>query len=317
MLPKIRRKIHYEEIPHDPASSFTLREFRWARFPFNWHYHPELELTLIEKGTGLRFVGDSVEEFASGDLCLLGSNTPHCWASHPNASGGVRSLVIQFLPDFLGETFFRAPEMRTISRLMQTARQGLALCGSLRQDAARRIAAISKQPEGSPNRLTELLGLLAYIAGPHDCRQLASSEYEPLSGERSGKKLAQVLKFIHTNLGPELKQWQAAESIGASPQAFSRFFARAMGKSYVAYVNELKIHKACRLLIETDANITEVAFDAGFNNLSNFNKQFRRSKGTPPRIWRRKSKGGPSATLGLRTAAHAAVAQKQAESCGN
>ena len=289
MYPKNRRKIHYEEIPHAPISSFTLREFRWTRFPFNWHYHPELELTLIEKGTGLRFVGDSVEDFAAGDLCLLGSNTPHCWASHPNESGGVRSLVVQFLPDFLGEAFFRAPELRAISKLMQTARHGLAICGIHRQDAARRIAAISKQPEGSPSRLTGLLGILADIAGAHDCRPLASADYEPSSGERSGRKLAQVLKFIHANLGPELKQRDAAESIGASPQAFSRFFTQAMGKPYVSYVNELKIHKACRLLIETDANITEVAFAAGFNNLSNFNKQFRRSKGTTPRSWRSKS----------------------------
>ena len=289
MHPQNRRKIHYEEIPHALISSFTLREFRWTRFPFNWHYHPELELTLIEKGTGLRFVGDSVEEFASGDLCLLGSNTPHCWASHPDESGGVRSVVVQFLPDFLGEAFFHAPEMRAISRLMQTARHGLAICGALRQNVTRRIAAISKHPESSPNRLTELLGILVDIAGSHDCRPLASAGYEPLSCECAGRKLAQVLKFIHANLGPELKQRQVAELIGASPQAFSRFFTRAMGKPYVAYVNELKIHKACRLLIETDANITEVALDAGFNNLSNFNKQFRRRKNTPPRIWRRKS----------------------------
>src|SRR5512137_397445 len=93
------RRVHYEEVPSDLGAAFTFREFNWPRFPFNWHYHPEAELTWIIRGRGMRFVGDSVEEFADGDICLLGCNAPHCWVSNKNAEPGVCSLVIQFRPE--------------------------------------------------------------------------------------------------------------------------------------------------------------------------------------------------------------------------
>ena len=290
MLPKKGQKIRFEEIPPANASSFTLREFRWPRFPFNWHFHPELELTQIKEGNGLRFVGDSIEEFAPGDLCLLGADTPHCWASHADARGGGHSQVIQFLPGFLGEGFLRAPEMRPIAALMHQARRGLVLNGPLRHSVAQKMADLKASPEGSPQRLTVLLSILGEMAGDTSgCRPLASANYAPPANERSSRKLAVVLDFIHCNLGSQLSQRQVAGTIRISPQAFSRFFKRAVGKSYIAYVNELRICKACRALIESDATITEVAFASGFNNLSNFNEQFRRLKMMTPGAYRLKA----------------------------
>ena len=290
MLPHKSQKIRHEEIPLPEVSSFTLREFRWPRFPFNWHFHPELELTLIKKGCGQRFVGDSIEEFEPGDLCLLGADTPHCWASHAGARGEGHSQVIQFLPDFLGEGFLRAPEMRPIAELLQQARRGLALDGRLRQSVAKKMGAITAFSEGSPQRLNVLLSILGEMAESLSaCRPLASVDYAPPANERAGRKLAGVLDYIHCNLGSQLSQKQVAGTIRASPQAFSRFFKQGMGKSYVAYVNELKISKACRALIESDATITEIAFASGFNNLSNFNEQFRHLKMMTPRDYRQKA----------------------------
>ena len=118
MTPAPARAIHYEDVPTPAAASFTFREFRWPRFPFNWHYHPALELTLIVKGRGFRFVGDSVEEFHDGDLCLVGANLPHCWASEPKAPRGVCSLVIQFQPELWGETFWQLPETRGVHQFL-------------------------------------------------------------------------------------------------------------------------------------------------------------------------------------------------------
>ncbi len=129
MIPATSRKMHYEEVPSDLGAAFTFREFNWPSFPFNWHYHPEVELTLIVRARGMRFVGDSVEEFSDGDICLLGSNTPHCWASHKDAEPGVRSLVIQFRPESWGEAFWNLPELRGIGRLLREAKQGLEVRG--------------------------------------------------------------------------------------------------------------------------------------------------------------------------------------------
>jgi AraC-like DNA-binding protein len=280
-------KLHYEDIPADAASSFVLREFRWPRFPFNWHYHPELELTWIVKGAGLRFVGDSVEEFAPGDLCFIGSNTPHCWASHPGAARGAYSVVIQFRPELLGGTFLQTPEMRPVMKLMRDARRGLKIREPESRAIRQRMEEITRQRPHSLQRLCSLLAILAHLADTKCYDSLTSIQYEQPSNEAVDKKLARVLNFVYANFGPELTQRDVAKSIGYSPQAFSRFFKQAMGKPYVHFVNELKIHKACRALIETTASVTEVAFNAGFNNLSHFNAQFRRVKKTTPLNYRK------------------------------
>jgi AraC-like DNA-binding protein len=288
------RKMRYEDVPVDSAASFTFREFRWPRFPFNWHYHPEVELTLILKGCGLRFAGDSVEQFKNGDLCLFGSNLPHTWASSPRAPRGVCSLVIQFLPDHWGAAFWNLPELRPARALLAQATQGLAVTGATREAIADAIRGMHQRPAGSWQRLENLVSLLDRLAASGDYRTLASSTYVPIANPRADKRLGQILGFIHANLGHELTQEQAARAVGLSPQAFSRFFKRALGKTFVDYVNELKIRNVCRDLLETDQAITQIAYAAGFNNLSHFNEQFRRLKQMTPREYRLRVRAGAS-----------------------
>ncbi|MGA2866342.1 MAG: AraC family transcriptional regulator [Verrucomicrobiota bacterium] len=284
------RKPHYEDVPPDVVSAFTFREFRWPSFPFNWHYHPELELTLIVAGSGLRFVGDAVEEFRDGDLCLLGADTPHCWASHANAPSGVASLVIQFQPDSWGPAFWSLPELRAVRDLFARARRGLAIQSATRQVVARTILDMPHQPHGAWERLSMLITILVRIAESSDCRPLATSGYEMPARAAANKKLGQILGFIHAHLDQDLRQRDAARAAGMSVQSFSHFFRRCVGKTYVAYVNGLKVSTVCRLLLETDQSITEAAYAASFNNLSHFNAQFRRLKGMTPRQFRQHAK---------------------------
>jgi AraC-like DNA-binding protein len=294
MNPAQTRKIRYEEVPVDSAASFTFREFRWPRFPFNWHYHPELELTLILKGQGLRFAGDSVEEFKLWDLCLIGANLPHTWASSPQAPRGVCSLVIQFLPAHWGQAFWNLPELRPVRELFARAAPGLAVSGHTRELMAAAILGMHKRPAGSWERMEQLVSLLDRLAASGHYRTLASSTYVPNANPQADKRLGQILGFVHANLGPELTQEEAARAVGLSPQAFSRFFKRSLGKTFVDYVNELKIRHVCRDLLETDQSITEIAYAAGFNNLSHFNEQFRRLKQMTPREYRRRVRAGAS-----------------------
>ncbi len=289
-MPTGARKPHYEDVPDDVVSAFTFREFRWPSFPFNWHYHPELELTLIVKGRGLRFVGDSVEPFREGDLCLLGADTPHCWASHADAPRGVASLVIQFLPDSWGELLWNLPELRAVRDLFERARRGLAIQGTTREAVARQILQMPHQPHGTWERLATLITMLVRISQSHDCRPLATSGYEMPARGAANRKLGQILGFIHAHLDQNLRQHDAARNAGMSVQSFSHFFRRCVGKTYVAYVNELKVSTVCRTLLETDMTISEAAYAAGFNNLSHFNAQFRRLKKTTPHLYRQQAK---------------------------
>jgi AraC-like DNA-binding protein/quercetin dioxygenase-like cupin family protein len=281
------RTPHYENVPADPVSAFTFRVYRSPSFPFHWHYHPEVEMTLIVRGQGIRFVGDSAEEFSDGDLCLLGANIPHCWASHKDALPGVSSFVIQLLPDSWGATFWNLPETRSIGQLLDRARCGLKVQGSVRGEIEQLFRFMQQQPHGSLQRVDTLLEMLHCLAGSRDSQSLATEAYQQPPAAEANGKLGRILGFIHAHLDPEMTQHEVAAAVGLSPQAFSHFFHRSLGTSYVSYVNELKIRNACRALIETDQRITEIALGAGFNNLSHFNSQFRRRRHTTPRAFRR------------------------------
>lgn len=289
MLPTKPRTIRYEDVPADATASFTLREFAWQSFPFNWHYHPEVELTLIIRGRGIRFVGDSAVEFSDGDICLIGANTPHCWASHKDAEPGVRSLVVQFRPDNWGQAFWNLPELRGIGRLLAEARRGLEVRGPARREVEQLFLVLQQQAPGSLQRVDTLLEMLHCIAQSSDVKPLAAAACDPEQTPSATGKLGKIIGYIHSHLGPDLTQREVAEAANLSPAAFSQFFRRSLGTSYVHYVNELKIRNACRALLDTDQPVTEIAFNSGFNNLSHFNAQFRRLRQISPRTFRQQA----------------------------
>ena len=289
MIIQPRRRIQFEDHPLEPTVSFLYKEFqRITHFPFNWHYHPEIELTLIVKGRGLRFVGDSIQDYRDGDLCLLGSNTPHTWQSQPAKGRSVHSVVILFLNDFLGQELFEKPEARPIHDLLERSRRGLVITGKTRQTLAAQMIAMRSLPRGSFQHVLSLLSMLSTIAAnPGDCAPLGTCEIDPVANHDAHQRLRSILRFINEHPDELPTQREVAGQVRLSPAAFSRFFKRSVGKTYVSYLNELRIGRACRELIETDMNITEIAFRAGFNNLSNFNRRFRRMKNLTPRAYRR------------------------------
>ena len=291
MIVQHRRRIVYEDHSLEPNASFWFKEFhKLTHFPFNWHYHPEIELTLIVKGRGLRFVADSIQDYREGDLCLLGSNTPHTWQSQPAPGRSVHSVVMLFLKDFMGAEFFKRPEMRAIDALLTRSRKGLVITGKTRTAVAAQMMKMRSVPLGSFQHVHGLLGMLATIAdNPRDCTELGACEIDPVENKAAHQRLRSVLRFINTHSDADEipSQSDVARQVRLSPAAFSRFFKRSVGKTYVSYLNELRIGRACRELIETDMNVTEIAFRAGFNNLSNFNRRFRRMKALTPRAYRR------------------------------
>ena len=268
-----------ERIPLSGPASLTIREFTAFRYP--WHQHPEIELTWILKGSGLRYVGDSVEPFHAGDFCLLGSNLPHTWLTSENEPGAmVRSLVVQFDPDRWGKEILQLPEFVRIADLLDRASHGLCF--------ERRLAAKTRRkmfrPASPLRRFTALLEIL---------EELALSNARPLSlapwarGRRRDSRLNTVFAYLSENARSQVSQADAARLVRLSPAAFSRFFRRAAGKTFHAYVTDLRLSEACRQLLESKRTISEIAFDAGFGTLSNFNRAFRLARGMPPGEFRR------------------------------
>ncbi len=283
-----RRRLHFEKVPVDAAESFAARDFQLPAFPFVWHRHPELELTLILQGRGMRYVADSIEPFAIGDLCLLGTDTPHTWYSD-RADGAVRSLVVQFPHEMLAGPFFNLPELRDVRAALELARRGLMLQGEPSAAVRAQMKQLFMERPGSAGRLGLLLEMLSGFADAlrmGGCRVLGGASAGSPAKNDKNDVIARTLARLRSGPDAIPSEAHAAASVGLKPAAFSRLFKRQMGKTYVQYVTDWRISQICRQLVDTDQSITEIAFACGFGNLSNFNRRFKIAKGLTPRAYR-------------------------------
>jgi AraC-like DNA-binding protein len=279
------RRLHREIVHADAGGSLLARDIHLPRFPFRWHYHPEVELTIIVRGSGLRFVGDAIDEFSAGDMCLLGGDCPHSWRSADDDQAGVQALVLQFSPELFAGGLLGTPEMARIGTLLERARHGVAVTGRTYERAARLVSALFAEPSGSSARLLRLLETLSCVAdGGGDLCELSSGVRAMDAAAQA--RLGGLLAVLEGARG-DLSQSTAARHLGLAPAAFSRYFHRTVGRTYAAYRTDLRIGIACHDLLGTDRTITAIAQDAGFANLSNFNRRFKTAKGMTPSAYRR------------------------------
>jgi AraC-like DNA-binding protein len=276
-----------EKISYVRGYSFQCFGFRRPRqFDCPFHYHPEIELTLIVDSAGHRYVGDHIGRFGPGDLVLMGPNLPH---SYVNDAGTreAESVVAQFLPGCLGPGFFELGEMRAVRALLERAQVGLAFHGRTRERVGGLLVAL-KSLDG-PARLLVFLDILQALAGSRECRRLASPTYAPSLALYQGELINRVCELISRRFREPVTQSEAARTAKMSPPSFSRFFRRATNRTFRAFLNEVRIGHASRLLLESDLGVAEICYDSGFGNLSNFNRQFLKLRKISPRDYRRKA----------------------------
>jgi AraC-like DNA-binding protein len=285
------RNLQLETLP-SAGRLFLIGHFSVPHFPFLWHYHPEVELTFIKRGRGVRYVGHSVERYEAGDLCLLGANLAHTWQCAPNG-GPFEPIYIQFLPATWGEGFWRLPEIRTLDALLEQSRAGLVVeDGAARKRAAEILLALVEMPLSSPRRPGVFLDLLADLAERGRFRALNAVATPVQPAGRDISRLCAVLHYIQEHYAREIDYAEAARRAQLSPPAFCRFFRRHLGKTLGDYINEVRVMRACRDLVDTDCDITGIAFGCGFTNLAHFNERFRRLTNRTPRDYRRLAASG-------------------------
>lgn len=277
-----------EAVPLSGAASFTMRSFDLPAFTTPWHRHPEAELTWILEGSGLRHVGDSVEPFRAGDFCLLGPNLAHTWISTRAGDGcrqRARSFVVQFDPKRFGGAFWEMPECARILRLLKKSAAGVQFPSSCGQ----RLLVKLQSAGTAMARFTALLEVLDALARTSGARTLGLASAVSDPDPSSDPLLRRVLSHLGEQATGHVSQAELARRMGLRPSAFSRFFRRAMGRTFQAYLAEMRLALACRQLMETDRQVAEIAYASGFGNLSNFNRAFRLSRGLSPREFRRLS----------------------------
>lgn len=276
------RKVPWESL-HEGVQSVRLLRLRLGSFEGSLHAHEALELTLIERGSGLRWVGGRIEAFEAGDLVLLGPRLPHQWQTRGAQPGGAWATVLQLMPS---PQWAALPEWRSAAPLLLRAGQGLALDGALR---ARTTEALSALPEAAGLPLLggalALLGNLASASNGLRAIDPAAPQVQRRD-QAQQSRLEALLAWVQRHLGAELRTADAAALLHVSPAAFSRSFQRLVGRSFTDYVNELRIAEACVHLRRSDRPVAEVAEACGFLTLSHFNAQFRQRVGETPRGYR-------------------------------
>jgi AraC-like DNA-binding protein len=283
----------FEKVTVPAGASWALLDRRLDDgIPFQWHYHPEFELTLTLNSRGQRYVGDSVDAYDDGDLVLLGPNLPHTWCSAERiaADRPHHALVMWFTEEWGAGLTGQLPEMRGVAALLSRAGRGIAFS----PEAATRVRpAIESIPGEAPSRrLLSLIGVLAALAedeGAHPIAGPGSGRIAANTPDRA--RIERVLDHIHAHYRGPIAVETLAELACLSPSGFHRLFRRHTRLTLTAYVAELRIGQACALLINTERPIAHIAEEAGYRSLANFNRQFLAAKGMTPRAFRRSFAG--------------------------
>jgi AraC-like DNA-binding protein len=261
----------------------------WSHgYPFRtvrWHFHPEFEIHLITTTSGRVFVGDYIGSFAPGNLVMTGPNLPHNWLSDvaPGVVIPQRCIVLQFCAGFIEGCASLFPSLDLLKMIDQSQR-GLEFTSATSAAVTPLMHAMLEGDRLS--RPAVFMRILELMLRDQSRRMLASVGYRVQPAVYMTQPLNHVLDHIALNLGFDLRETELAALSGYTPSAFSRAFHRQTGMTFVAYVNSLRINRACHLLTSSDRLITDICFEVGFNNISNFNKRFQALTSMTPREYR-------------------------------
>lgn len=266
-------------VPGESLKIFTIEDDYFKSF---WHFHPQLELTNIIEGEGMRYVGDSIEVFGPGDLVLLGKNIPHNWESFDHTPSKARALVIQFPEDI----FLHFSEFRELKELSIRARKGLHY-----QNADPEIFKIlNKLPEWDRSfqliKFFEVLHTLNF----QKSRKLSSTGFDLQGINNRETRINNVRKYMTAHISSPLSLEEMASYMKMTESYFCRWFKKNTGNTFTQYINKIRIEMICRELIVTDKSISEIAYSKGFENISHFNRVFKSFKEISPRLYRQRNK---------------------------
>lgn len=272
-------RAYFEHVDTSPDTSWKILVVQGPEVPFTWHFHPEFELSLIVRGTGTRFVGDSITHYQAGELVMIGSELPHAFVSTPGDAQ--EAIVVQFRGDFLGSELFQRPEFSSAATLLERSRRGLRFGNGVP------TGILSTLPDLPPaQRTLALLEILLDLADRADADPLASELHPGRLDRAGGDRINAILRLLRARYATPVSLAEVADAAHLTPAATSRFFRRTTGVTITGYLNMVRVGVACRLLVDTDLPITEIAAEAGYQNLSHFNRTFRTMKGIPPRAYR-------------------------------
>ena len=266
---------------------FHIVERHKTEFTYPLHRHREFELNFIEHGAGVRrIVGDSVEEIGDFELVLVGSEgLEHVWEQGNCKSADIREITIQFSKDIFNENLLSKNQFVSIKKILDKAEHGLAfpLSAIMKVYSALDTLAVEKEKFV---QFLKFLYILYELSMADGVKVLASSSFANTSRNKESRRVQKVKQYINDHYSEPLMLNDLADIAGMSPVAFSRFFRIRTNRTLSDYIADIRLGFAARLLVDTTKNISEICYECGFNNLSNFNRTFKNKRGSTPREFR-------------------------------
>lgn len=277
-------------LPKEFDKSFIVFKEEGGFFPCPWHYHPEYEFVLVNKSTGRRMVGDHIGYFEAEDLVLMGPGLPHVWVNDVSYINGkakqeASAVVVHFLEDFLGKHLFHIPELEPLQKVLRLADRGLVIKGKTRAEINRIINSMFFQT--GIERFASLFAIFNILANSYEYEPLASPNYMLHTKGCCSDRFSKITDYILRNFHREITLNEVASEASMATTTFCNFFKEHYRMTFVEYLNTIRIGHVCKLLANSDDNIVHIAYECGFNNLANFNRQFKRLKGMSPKNFRR------------------------------
>ncbi len=255
------------------------------------HSHNNFELNYIVNGQGRRFVGGNIAIYDSGDLVLMGPDLPHGWEVD-NPEDMPMSITIHFQEDLFDAKLFRIPEFEALQNLLEKSRSGIFF-RSVDQEIINTYLEELKNLHGF-DAMLQILKVLKYLTQVRDIQILSTPEYLGNKNQFESEKINKVYDYVFRNFHNGIKLKDVADLIHLSESAFCTYFKKLTKKSFFTFLKEIKIGYACKLLSDNlDKNISQICYESGFNNVANFNRQFRELTNMSPREYRMKYAGSP------------------------
>lgn len=278
-----------EVSPLSSKDCFILIERQKTNFNFPIHIHPECELNFIENAKGAqRIVGDSIEEIDEEELVLVTNpHLEHAWKDYRNVSKNIHEITIQFHPDLLTDTFLNKNQMISIRQLFRHAERGVAFS----RESIAKVRPLLKTltcENDSFYSLIKLLIILHELSIDKGMRELSTGQFAAnvMHQHSSDESLGRVMDYLSRHYSEVIRLSEVAEMVNMSESSFCRFFKQHTSKSFIDFLTDIRLGAASRALIDSSLSIAEIGYDCGFNNLSNFNRIFKKKKGVTPSEFR-------------------------------
>ena len=281
----MRSNVMHEITPLNPGDCFNVYSRAKPRFDSPLHYHEEYELNLILNASGAkRIIGGHMETISDYELVLVGPNVTHTWISHKCQNKSVTEITIQFHRDLFDDKFLSRNQLSFVKNMIERSQRGILFSQDTVAAIKDRIIAL-KNKSGFTSVL-DLLSILHELSTSRNMRTLSDASFSNEYFHYNSRRLEKVFEYINSHYNKQVNLGEVSKIANMPESSFSRFIKQRTGKTFIDSLNEIRLGHASRMLIETSNTVSEIAYQCGFNNISNFNRIFKRKKLCIPKDFR-------------------------------